>query len=168
MYPVESRLWSDETAAVDGYHKDLCMYTSDKDTHDNGVAIVEYDNNVRASLLECFIANFSDRLYTITGDRGTIMAAVKTPTQFEVRPRWGEENRIIEVPPAAAGGHGGSDPRLVESFVDSIRTGAPYESNLVDGIRAVAMGEAAELSWRDHRMVELSELVDLNDPSLAG
>ena len=51
---------------------------------------------------------------------------------------------------------------------DSIRTGAPYESNLVDGIRAVAMGEAAELSWRDHRMVELSELVDLNDPSLAG
>ena len=163
MYEVEPRLFSEETAAADGYYKDLCMYTSDKDTHDNGIAIVEYDNNVRASLLQCFVANFSDRLYTITGDRGTIMAALKTPTQIEVRPRWGEENRIIKVPPAGGGGHGGADPRLVDCFVDSIRSGASYGSNLADGIRAVAIGEAAERSWREHRMVEISELVDLRD-----
>ena len=153
-------MFNDETAQVDGYHKDLCMYLSDKDTHDNGIALVEYDNNVRASHLECFICNFSDRLYTVVGDRGTIVANLESPSQFQLRPRWGQD-RTIDVPPAPEGGHGGSDPDILSRYLTAIRTGAPHSSSPYDAIRSVAIGEAAELSWREHRTVEVDELVDL-------
>ena len=48
--------WGDEAAKLDGYRKDLCMYLSDKTVHDNGIAMVEYDNGARASHMECFIS----------------------------------------------------------------------------------------------------------------
>ncbi len=160
-------LYNAETAFADGYVQDLCVFLSDKDTHDNGIALVEYDNNVRASHLECFVCNFTDRLYTIVGDRGTLMAHLEDPTRIELRPRWGA-NKTIEVPPAGEGSHGGADPRLLENFLAAIRGGATSSSTLRDGIRAVAVGQAAEVSWRNHRMVDIGELGDLSDASLLG
>ncbi|HVF10538.1 MAG TPA: Gfo/Idh/MocA family oxidoreductase, partial [Abditibacteriaceae bacterium] len=156
----------------DGYVADLCVFLSDKETHDNGIALVEYDNNVRASHMECFVCNFTDRYYTIVGDRGILVANVENPTRIEFRPRWGE-NRIIEVAPAkddtetdSLMSHGGADPLLVENFVAGIKSGTPHSSTVRDGIRAVAVGEAAERAWRNHRTVDIAEFVNLNDPSL--
>lgn len=157
-------LYNAQTSSVDGYIQDLCIFLSDKDTHDNGISLVEYDNNVRASHSECFVCNFTDRFYRIAGTKGTIFANVENPTEIELRPRWGE-NRIIPVPEAGEGSHGGADPRLVENFIASIQGGAPISSTVRDGLRAVAVGEAAELSWRQGRMVNISELVDLSDPA---
>ena len=158
-------LFSPEAAQEDGYWKDLCVYLSDKDTHDNGIALVEYDNNVRASHSECFICNFDDRRYTVVGDRGTLMASVATPTHIEFRPRWGED-KVIPVPEAGSGSHGGADPRLLEDFLRSARGGAPAEATLRDGLRAVAVGQAAEIAWREHRLVAIEELVTLTAPGL--
>jgi predicted dehydrogenase len=160
-------LYNAETAKADGYVQDLCVFLSDKDTHDNGIALVEYDNNVRASHLECFVCNFTDRLYTVIGDRGTLMAHLEDPTHIELRPRWGA-NRSIPVPPAGEGSHGGADPRLLDNFLAAIRNKTTSSSTLRDGVRAVAVGQAAELSWREHRMVNITELADLNDPVLLG
>lgn len=159
----KSNLFNDSTAATDGYHKDLCIYTSDKDVHDNGIAVVEYDNNVRISHMECFVSNFDDRSYTIVGDRGTLEAHLKDPTQIVFRPRWGED-KIIDVPQPREGGHGGADPSLVESLVLAMRGEKSELSGIKDGIRAVAVGQAAEISWREKRSVNISELVDLYDP----
>ncbi|MDQ2799919.1 MAG: Gfo/Idh/MocA family oxidoreductase, partial [Armatimonadota bacterium] len=145
-------LFTPEAAQEDDYWKDLCVYLSDKDTHDNGIALVEYDNNVRASHSECFVCNFDDRRYTIVGDRGALTASVADPTQITLRPRWGEDE-IIAVPPAAEGMHGGADPLLLEDFLRSVRSGVPALSTLRDGLRAVAVGEAAEIAWREHRLV---------------
>ena len=164
--PVNDPLFNDATAAEDGYRRDLCMYLSDKDTHDNGIALLEYDNNVRASHLECFISNFTDRLYTIVGDRGTLMFSLHKPENIEVRPRWGKDY-LVPVPEAVGGGHGGSDPLLLADFLNTIRTGESRSANVRDGVRAVAVGEAAERSWRENRQVSISELVDWNDPLLA-
>jgi predicted dehydrogenase len=159
-------LFGAEAVEVDGYVRDKCLFLSDKDTHDNGVAIVEYDNNVRASHIECFICNFTDRRYTIIGDRGIITASLETPKSVTLSPRWGDEDHIIHVPPAPEGGHGGADPGLVARFIECLKTGNLSSSTGRDGIRSVAVGEAAEKSWREHRMVEISELADLNDPVL--
>jgi len=155
------RLYNETTAQVDGYLPDECVFLSEKDTHDNGIALVEYDNNVRASHMECFVCNFTDRFYTIVGDRGTLMANLENPTRIELRPRWGH-NRIIDVPLPETGGHGGADPLLVENFLASIKGEAPPSSSVRDGVRAVAVGQAAELSWREHRQIAINELVDLS------
>ncbi len=161
----QSDLFNTQTAEADGYVKDLCIFLSDKDVHDNGIALVEYDNNVRASHLECFVCNFTDRMYTIIGDKGTLMASFENKTHIEFRPRWGE-NRLIDVPPAPEGTHGGADPLLVDNFLASLRGHGESSSTVRDGIKAVAVGQAAEISWREKRSVEISELVDLTDPLL--
>ena len=95
------------------------------------------------------------------------MAHLEDPTHIELRPRWGA-NRSIPVPPAGEGSHGGADPRLLENFLAAIRNKTTSSSTLRDGVRAVAVGQAAELSWREHRMVNIAELADLNDPVLLG
>jgi predicted dehydrogenase len=158
-------LFNEATSNADGYVQDLCVYLSDKDTHDNGIALVEYDNNVRASHMECFVCNFTDRFYTIVGDRGTLMGHLGNPAQIELRPRWGE-NKIIPVPIAGNDDHGGSDPFLLDNFLKSIRREASSSSTVRDGLRAVAVGEAAEISWRNGRMVDIAELVDLSNATL--
>lgn len=159
----QSELFNAQTAATDGYIKDLCIFLSDKDVHDNGIALVEYDNNVRMSHLECFVCGFNDRMYTVVGDKGTLMASLENPTHIEFRPRWGE-TRLIDVPPAVDGSHGGADPLLVENFLASLKGDVSPSSTVRDGIKAVAVGQAAEISWREKRSVEISELVDLSDP----
>lgn len=154
-------VFNDRTAAVDGYRPDQCMYLSDKDTHDNGIALVEYDNNVRASHLECFAANFSDRLYTVVGDRGILELSLSRNDAIRFRPRWAKRDKLISVPPMPKGGHGGADPLLIDDFIRIARgekTGSPATAR--DGLRSVAVGEAAEISWRERRTVEISELID--------
>ena len=103
-----NQLQNAATQAVDGYVGDLCVFLSEKDTHDNGIALVEYSNNVRASHAECFVCGFTDRLFTVTGDRGTLFASLARPQSIELRPRWGE-TRVIDVPlpPDPTSSHGG-------------------------------------------------------------
>ena len=164
-------MFNAQTAQSDGYVKDLCIFMSDKDVHDNGIAIVEYDNNVRVSHLECFVSNFTDRRYTIIGDRGILTANLENPREIQLSPRWGKDEnktRIIDVPPAPEGTHGGADPLLVDNFLASLRGENESSSTVRDGIKAVAVGQAAEISWREKRSVEISELVDLSDPILNG
>lgn len=38
--------WTGDAIKEDNYSRDLCIYDSDKDVHDSGIAIVEYDNGV--------------------------------------------------------------------------------------------------------------------------
>lgn len=160
-----AQLQNAQTQAIDGYVQDLCIFLSEKDTHDNGISIVEYDNNVRASHSECFVCGFTDRIYTVAGTLGTLEARTSRPDEIIFRPRWGE-TRVIDVPLPNDGGHGGADPLLVERFINGIRNdGAPAVAAL-DGLRAVAVGQAAELAWREGRSVAISELVDLDDPTL--
>jgi len=160
-----SDLFNAEASQADGYTQDLCVYLSDKDTHDNGIALVEYDNNVRASHLECFVCNFTDRSYTIVGDRGVLMGNLTNPERIEWRPRWGE-NSFIPVEVAGSDEHGGTDPILLDNFLRSIQSDAPISSTVRDGLRAVAVGEAAEKSWRSGRTIDIAELVDFSAADL--
>lgn len=158
-----NKLFNSDTAASDGYRADKCIFLADTDVHDNGIALVEYSNNVRASHLECFVCGFDDRMYTVVGDRGTVSASLANPTQIELRPRWGS-SRIIDVPePDDAGFHGGADPLLVENFIQGIHGKGHPSSSVRDGLRAVAIGEAAEIAWRERRSVEIGELVALEE-----
>lgn len=146
-----------EAREADGYAKDVCIYLSDKDVHDNGIAIVEYENGVRASHMECFITPISDRRYTVIGDKG--QAEVSTHDRhILVRPRWSRE--IIEYRiPKAEGTHGGSDPILVDDFVRVLQGVVQNLSTVEQGQYSTAIGQAAEIARREERVVNLKELL---------
>jgi predicted dehydrogenase len=153
---IESSPWNDQAVDEDGYSKDVCMYLSEKDTHDNGIAIVEYENGVKASHMECFITPISDRLYTVVGDRGQAEASLHD-RKITVRPRWTQEVITYEIP-ELEGGHGGADPGLVDAFIKVVKGEAENKATTEHGMLSTAIGQAAEISRRENRMVDVDEL----------
>lgn len=157
IYRVEEEEWGQEARGVDHYAKDLCMYTSDKDVHDNGIAIVQYENGAKAGHLECFVSSASDRLYTVVGDRGTAEASLGQRTIL-IRPRWSQETVLHRIP-EQAGGHGGADGGLIDSFVDVIQGKTTVQATAEHGLLATAIGQAAERSRREGRTVSFEEIM---------
>lgn len=158
------RMFDNQTAQRDGYHKDLCIYYSDKDTHDQGAAIVEYDNGATAMHSECFVTSLTDRLYRLDGTLGHMEASLKQ-YQIEIRPRWSKDQTMHKLHPEA-GGHGGADPKMCAEFLDCLTKGTQPSASALDGIWSVAIGEACELSRSEKRMVEISEVLDVKHPLL--
>ena len=62
----------------------------------------------------------------------------------------------VEIP---EGGHGGADPGLVDAFCRVVRGEEKSTSTAEHGLLATALGQAAEMSRRQHRMVEMSEVL---------
>jgi predicted dehydrogenase len=153
---IQNSPWSDRAVALDGYSKDLCMYTSDKDTHDNGIAMVEYENGVKASHLECFVTSMSDRLYTVVGDLGQAEVSLEQRL-ITIRPRWSKEVITHHIP-EAQGGHGGADPMLINAFFRVLKGEEKNSSTTEQGMWATAIGQAAEISRREERTVKVAEL----------
>ena len=158
IYDISDELdrWGDEAAKLDGYKKDLCIYTSDKTVHDNGIAMVEYDNGARASHMECFVTPISDRRYTVVGELGQAEASL-TDRVITVRPRWSKETITYHIPDEE-GGHGGADPKLLDTFIKVITGVLPNTSTTEHGMMSTAVGQAAELSRRENRTVFIEEL----------
>jgi len=152
---IQNSPWSDRAVDFDGYSKDLCMYTSDKDTHDNGIAIVEYENGAKASHLECFITSMSDRLYTVVGDLGQAEVSLEKRI-ITIRPRWSRE-LITHNIPEAQGGHGGADPMLINAFFKVLKGEENNSSTTEHGMWSTAIGQAAEISRREERTVKVAE-----------
>ncbi|MFA6714117.1 MAG: Gfo/Idh/MocA family oxidoreductase [Victivallales bacterium] len=149
--------WNDEAAAMDGYKKDLCIYLSDKDTHDNGFAIVEYENGAKAMHMECFVTPISDRRYTIIGTKGQAEVSLHERTIL-IRPRWSKETISYDIP-EEEGGHGGADPHLLESFINAVKGVETNTSTTEHGLLSTVIGEAAEISRREERTVFIKELL---------
>lgn len=153
-------LYTPETAAVDGYYPDQCMYLSDKDTHDQGIAIVEYDNGATASHSEYFATPITNRRYLIEGTAGHGEGDFHG-SYVKMRPRWTNDEIEHRIGPQS-GGHGGSDPGIIQMFLDCVRTGEQPRATAVDGLWSVAVGVAAEKARAENRVVEISELMDIN------
>ena len=130
------------------------MYMSDLSVHDNGIAMVEYENGVRASHLECFVCGMSDRFYTISGDRGTAQLRLSGNT-IEVIKRWSYEKITYEIPISESDLHGGADPILLTSFVETILGKRENKSTLEQGLISTTIAEAAEISREENRTVLL-------------
>ena len=67
--------------------------------------------------------------------------------------------------PSTGGAGRGAPPRLdllpAPGFSAAVRGKGPVEVTAEDGLRAVAMGVAAEISAREHRVVAMAEVTGL-------
>ena len=140
----DTKMWGEEAIKEDGYRKDSCMYMSDLSVHDNGFAIVEYENGARVCHMECFVCGFSDRIYTIVGDRAIAQVSLHNRT-IRITDRWTKEKFTYEVP-MTDGGHGGADPLLLDNFIRTVKGEVENLSTLEQGKLSTSIAEAAELS----------------------
>lgn len=134
---------------------------------DNSYTVVNFANGVRAMLDLSMFAEGAEHQeeMSATGDKARLDVLIP-PGDLVFSPRTGfgmpkaVERRHVAVDPAAlaAGSHHGATYYHHEAFAAAVRGEGPVQVTAEDGLRAVAIGAAAELSTREHRAVEMAEL----------
>ena len=140
------------------------------DIIDNAYVIVNFENGARSLLELCMFAENSDMQEELvaTGNKGKIETSVpsnesgKTSSNLRIGMRDGKttnekinvDKKIIE-----AGHHHGSTYYEHLAFLKAIESTSASEVSLEDGLIAVAVGEAAEKSIKERRLINLEEII---------
>jgi myo-inositol 2-dehydrogenase / D-chiro-inositol 1-dehydrogenase len=155
------------SGAMDVNHLDERYEGRTPDIIDNSYTVVDFANGVRAMLDLSMFADGAENQEEITavGDKARLDMLVPEST-IVYSPRTGfmaaktPERTHIAVDAAAleAGTHHGSIFFQHQAFIAAAKGKGPVQVTAVDGLRAVAIGIAAETSAREKRVVEMAEL----------
>ena len=155
------------SGAMDVNHRHEAYDGRTPDIIDNSYTVVDFANGVRAMLDLSMFAEGAENQEEIAAVGDAARLEVLIPAGELVHsPRTGfmqpkaVTRRHIEVDPAAlaAGHHHGATYYQHQAFARAVRGEGAVEVTADDGLRAVAMGLAAEISAREHRVVAMSEL----------
>jgi myo-inositol 2-dehydrogenase/D-chiro-inositol 1-dehydrogenase len=155
------------SGAMDVNHLDERYGGRQPDIIDNSFTIVDFDNGVRAMLDLCMFAEGAEQQETLTavGDSARLEAYIPAgDLVHSVRVPLGAPKQVtkrhVPVDEAAlkAGTHHGSVYYQLLAFLDAIMGRGPTVVTAMDGLRAVAIGAAAEISAREGRVVTMAEL----------
>jgi predicted dehydrogenase len=155
------------SGAMDVNHLDERYDGQTPDIIDNSYTVVDFANGARAMLELSMFAEGAQEQEALSaiGDKAKIEVTI--PTGAVVRsvrvPRDGPKSITVTpvpVDPAAleAGTHHGSVFYQLKAFIAAVQGKGPVQVTAQDGLRAVAIGVAAETSAREKRVVEMSEL----------
>jgi len=134
---------------------DLCLYNSDSDTFDHGIATVRFDNATLGAYTCNVVAGFSDRRLRVSGTKGTLEGSLVT-SELTLRRRDPAATETVPVGDTS-GGHGGADGNVLENFLAFARGEAEPKCRPREASLAVRMGLAARLSCDEGRVVSFSE-----------
>jgi predicted dehydrogenase len=152
---------------MDVNHLDELYDGERPDIIDNSYTTVDFANGVRAMLDLSMFADGAENQEEIiaVGDQARLDVLIPSG-EVVYSPRVGRgapkqiERRVVEVDEAAlsAGTHHGSTFYEHQKFIAAVRGEGPVEVTARDGLMAVAIGAAAEISARENRVVTMSEL----------
>jgi len=155
------------SGAMDVNHLDELYGNRTPDIIDNSYTTVDFANGTRAMLDLSMFAEGAENQEEITavGDKARLDVLIPEGTIIH-SPRVGVRNpkqvsrRRVEVDAAAlmAGSHHGSTFYEHQKFNAAVRGAGGVEVTARDGLMAVAIGTAAEISAREKRVVEMTEL----------
>lgn len=155
------------SGAMDVNHLDERYDGRTPDIIDNSYTTVDFANGVRAMLDLSMFADGAENQEEITavGDKARLDCLIPegsliySPRTGFMQPKAVERSHV-EVDEAAlkAGSHHGSTYYEHQKFLAAVRGEGSVEVTAEDGLRAVAIGMAAEISAREKRVVEMSEL----------
>lgn len=155
------------SGAMDVNHQDERYEGRKPDIIDNSFTTVDFANGVRAVLDLCMFADGAEQQEEIaaTGDKARLECSIPAG-EIVHSPRVGFRNpkaatrAVVHTDAAAlaAGQHHGSTFYQHQHFIAAVRGEGPVIVTADDGLRAVAMGIAAETSAREHRVVTMAEL----------
>jgi predicted dehydrogenase len=139
----------DQLAKIDeeasGKMSDLCLFNSDKDTFDNGIALIDYDNDIRATYTVTVVTARRTRQILLTGTEGSAHADLETGLVTYWK-RHCDDKKIFDFTAEMKSSHGGADDKIYADFLDCCRSGRAPRSNWFDGRLSVQVGLAATQS----------------------
>ncbi len=155
------------SGAMDVNHLDEDYAGKRPDMIDNGFTTVDFADGTRAMLDLSMFADGAHNQEEITavGDQARLDVVIPEGA-LVFSPRVGFRNpkqverQMVATDQAAldAGSHHGSTFYEHQRFIAAVRGEGPVEVTARDGLMAVAIGAAAELSAREHRVVTMAEL----------
>jgi len=124
------------------------------DVEDINMMLMTLDNGVLASYQQCHFTPDAWRNYTVIGTEGRIENFGDSPGNSRVR-LWNKNHQKyaeqadeeFEIP-VAEGGHGGADEKIVDEFLDFLRSGTTSVTSPIAARQSVAAGVAATQSVR--------------------
>ena len=153
---IHDKLLSEVAADHGAPRPDLCLFNSDKDTFDHGIATVQFEGGILATYTCNVVTGFSDRRIRISGTAGTLDGSLAGGgVLLRRRDPAASEEVPLEV---ASGGHGGGDRLLFDEFHAFVTSGAEPRVRPAEAMVAVLMGLAARRSADERRLVGLAEL----------
>ncbi|MEX0776444.1 MAG: Gfo/Idh/MocA family oxidoreductase [Phycisphaeraceae bacterium] len=170
---VEEHLLPIRVGTYSDYRPDQCIFDSQIDIEDTYVATVRYSGGAMMSYSVNFSVPYEGYRLAINGTRGRLETSsieprgtfTKPPQDIAYYPLFGGGREIIE-PLQNAGGHGGSDPLLLEELILGPDPQQPYScvGTARAGAMAVAVGEAIWRSAKDNRPYNIADLLTVDVP----
>jgi myo-inositol 2-dehydrogenase / D-chiro-inositol 1-dehydrogenase len=155
------------SGAMDVNHLDERYDGRTPDIIDNSYTTVDFANGVRAMLDLSMFADGAENQEELTavGDKARLDCLIPTgdlvysPRTGFVWPKHPERSHVaVDEAVLAAGHHHGATYYEHVRFAAAVRGEGDVEVTAHDGLMAVAIGAAAEISAREKRVVEMSEL----------
>ena len=149
-----------ELGADSGYLPlDACLFGSQTDTIEHGMASVRFAGDVCATYTLNVIApgGSSGRWLRASGTQGALLVDPASQTVV-VYNRNGKPKRTYDVSDLSTGSHGGGDRAIMWDFASACRTGKKPEASWADGRAAVVMGLAATRSMASGQAIKFSEM----------
>jgi predicted dehydrogenase len=155
------------SGAMDVNHIDENYGGRTPDIIDNSYTTVDFANGVRAMLDLSMFADGAENQEEITavGDKARLDCLIPegslvfSPRTGFMQPKAVERSHVaVDETALKAGSHHGSTYYEHQKFLAAVRGEGKVEVTAEDGLRAVAIGMAAEISAREKRVVEMSEL----------
>ncbi|MDP6098291.1 MAG: Gfo/Idh/MocA family oxidoreductase [Gammaproteobacteria bacterium] len=144
------------TEEATGQRKDICLFNSDKDTFDNGIAVVDYDNDVRACYVLSVVSSRSTRQMSLVGTEGSAQGDMED-CMVTFWKRHSEQRESSDLHEQMNSGHGGADERILADFFHCCQTGEKPRSSWADGRESLIVGLAARESCDTGKPVILRE-----------
>ena len=155
------------SGAMDVNHIDERYDGKTPDIIDNSFTVVDFEGGVRALLDLCMFAEGAEQQEEIaaTGDKARLEVFIPAG-EIVLSKRVGFMNPkqvtryhvATDEAALAAGHHHGASFHQHAAFAAAVRGDGPVAVTADDGLRAVAMGLAAEVSARERRVVAISEM----------
>lgn len=151
------------SAGQDVNHLDESYDGETPDILDNAFVLVDFENGVRATLDLCMFAEAGrhQEEITATGSAGKVECFLPASTLVRSERASGRSERVdIPAPPGVPAGHHHASTYFEHvRFLRAVRGEGPVEVSADDGLRAVAMGVAAQIAAAEHRVVAMSEVL---------
>jgi myo-inositol 2-dehydrogenase / D-chiro-inositol 1-dehydrogenase len=156
------------SGSMDVNHVDERYEGRRPDIIDNSFTIVDFANGVRAMLDLCMFAEGVEHQEEISATGDVARLDVRIPPGdlvFSPRVDWRGPKAVerthvpVEEAALSAGSHHGATYYQHVAFAAAVRGEAPVAVTAEDGLKAVAIGLAAEISAREQRAVEIDEVI---------
>jgi predicted dehydrogenase len=155
------------SGAMDVNHLDERYDGERPDIIDNSFTVVDFANGARAMLDLCMFAEGEEQQEAVAavGDKaklevtipaGDLVFSPRVPLHAPKQVR--RTNVPVDAAALKAGSHHGATFHQLAAFLDAVHGRGPVRVTAEDGLIAVIMGAAAELSARERRVVRIDEV----------